>query len=497
MLENDLITSYYTAYYIKLDKQLAISVWAHFLLSIVFAAVNDSWQESFLVGFILISAYYIAIWLYKGTLISQSIISFVHWGFAALYLYQMKGMYEMHFFYFLVAAILVLYQNWFAQVPLGLMIFLHHIVLFILDKVGTIDGREYLFNTEITLNVLLVNLLVLAIHLAFCGWLGEYIKKLKIEVLTKTASLEKQLRFVEIDTDFAEEIAKGNLEVPFTPDSTDTLGVALAQMRNGLVKAAKRDEILNFTNAGLAQVSAIVREQHTIKDLAESSLNWLTRYTNTHQSYLFIYKKENNDAFLELVACYAYNRKKYLQRKIGIGEGLAGQCFLEKETIILSEIPEDYISITSGTGEAPPQNILIVPLLSHNNVVGVMELASFQVYESYVISFIEKVSEIIAVAILNIKVQENTQQLLVQSQKQTEELRTREEELRQNMEELQTIQEELQRKRNEAEQLTTIIEQRERLKAEIERKQLIDNEIALKQEIERLSLQIRQAKADN
>ncbi|MCS7005153.1 MAG: GAF domain-containing protein [Cytophagales bacterium] len=493
MQEENLIESYYKAYYAKLDKRLSISVWGHFLFAIVFAAVHDTWSESLMVSVILIVSYYLAVYFYKGTILSQGIITFVHWGFASLYLYQMRGMYEMHFFYFLAATILVLYQSWFPQLPLSIMIFLHHVVLFIMHQTGAINGKEYLFNTEITIQILLLNLLVLSIHLVFCGWLGEYIKKLNIEVLTKTDSLEKQLKFVELDTKFAEQISQGNLKADFSPDPNDKLGTALAKMRDGLLEASQRDEILNYTNAGLAQISEIIRSQTTVKDLAESALNWLVNYTHTQQGYLFLHQSQGKESYLELISSFAFNRKKYFNKKILIGEGLVGQCFLEKETTRLLEIPEDYVYITSGIGEAPPRDILIVPVKTHQNVVGVLELASLQIYENHVISFIEKAAEAIATALLNIKIQENTQELLKQTQKQTEELRVREEELRQNMEELQTTQEELQRQKQEAEQITQKIEMREQIKREQLRKEYEIAQTQLKSQIQELTEKLRQA----
>ena len=133
--------------------------------------------------------------------------------------------------------------------------------------------------------------------------------------------------------------------------------------------------------------------------------------------------------------------------RVLLGEGLVGACALEKETIILTEIPEEYISISSGLGEANPNCILLVPLKQDDKVVGVFEVASFKVFEQYEIEFIEKVAESIAATVITVKINEKTRYLLEQSQQQAE-MQAQEEEMRQNMEELIT-QEEMARKEKE------------------------------------------------
>jgi GAF domain-containing protein len=186
-----------------------------------------------------------------------------------------------------------------------------------------------------------------------------------------------------------------------------------------------------------------------------------------NQGGLFLLESEGSDEHLNLAACYAYERKKYLTRRVEIGEGLIGQCFLEKDIIYMTKVPQDYVQITSGLGEATPGCIIIVPIMTNDEIVGVMELASFKPVEKYQLEFLKKVAENVASSIVSSRVTERVKNLLTESQQQTEEMRAQEEEMRQNMEELQATQEEMRRKELHARQVLEEAQMRAERTAEI------------------------------
>lgn len=255
---------------------------------------------------------------------------------------------------------------------------------------------------------------------------------------------------------FATNIGKGDLSSEYKALSEeDVLGNALIDMRNSLKQAAdeeekrkRDDEHRRWANEGLAKFGELLRQNNdSMDELSKSIIKELVQTLDVNQGGLFLLNNDDkSNPYFELAAAYAYNRYKYKQKKVLLGEGLIGACAVEKKTIYLTEIPDGYIEITSGLGKSNPNAILIVPLIIEEKVLGVVELASFNEIENYQIEFIEKVAQNIASTITSVKVNITTSQLLAKTQQQAEEMSAQEEEMRQNMEELQATQEESTRK---------------------------------------------------
>jgi HAMP domain-containing protein len=270
--------------------------------------------------------------------------------------------------------------------------------------------------------------------------------------LTEMASaVAKLVEGLKLTSTFADEVGRGNFNAPFSPLSeADTLGNALVAMNENLRKAAEADRKRNWASEGLAKFSDVVHANTELPLLSAQLISGLVKYLQANQGGLFVVSETDRQApHLELLACYAYNRKKYVNKQIAVGEGLLGQAYLEKDTIYLTDIPAGYLQITSGLGEANPACLLIVPLKTQDSVEGVLEIASFREFEDHEIAFVEKLAESIAAAIASVRINERTQNLLQEARQQAEELRSQEEEMRQNMEELVATQEEMKRKEAE------------------------------------------------
>jgi hypothetical protein len=263
-----------------------------------------------------------------------------------------------------------------------------------------------------------------------------------------TTSLKSVADDLHRKTVFAEQIKSGNLAVPFeTRHENDLLGKALVNIKDNLIAIKKEDEQRNWASDGLAKFVTVLQTAKNLKALSNDIIVNLVRILQANQGALFIVEKtENEKEVLNMQACYAFSRTKHLSQKISPGEGLIGQAFMEKETQYLKDVPDRFVRITSGLGEANPTYVLIVPLKMNEIIVGVVELASFKEFKPHEIAFVEKIGESIAHTFTSIQVSENTKKLLDESNEHAEQMRAQEEELRQNQEELQATQETISRK---------------------------------------------------
>ncbi len=271
--------------------------------------------------------------------------------------------------------------------------------------------------------------------------------------------LNKTIEGLTEKTKFAEEIGSGNYsaELNLLSDE-DVLGKSLIGMgvnlRTAQEEEQKRkieDQKRQWINEGLAKFGDILRQDNDkIEALSANIIRNLIAYLNANQGGLFIYNDDDpSNPFFDLLAAYAYNRQKFITKHIQVGEGLIGTCALEKQTIHLTNIPENYISISSGLGEAKPRTLLIVPLKIEESVLGIVELASFTKFENFHVDFVEKVAQSIAQTLTSVRTNIRTAELLERTQQQAEEMKAQEEEVRQNLEELATIKEELEKRNDE------------------------------------------------
>jgi hypothetical protein len=255
--------------------------------------------------------------------------------------------------------------------------------------------------------------------------------------LNNLIRLSKQI----LDKDFSNNIK------PLNED--DKLGIALVNLQQDLKQASleeekrrKDDQERRWVSLGIAKINDILRiSEDKLEELSYELIKEIVNYTDSKLAALFIINENSEESFLQLSAAFAFDRRKYLDRKILMGEGLVGRCAREREILHITEIPENYFIIQSGLGESKPASILFAPLKINEVVYGVLELASFNSYEAYHIKLIESVCENIAISISKLNITSRTAYLIEQTRQQAEELSTQDEEMRQSMEELRANQE--------------------------------------------------------
>ncbi|MGB3585906.1 MAG: GAF domain-containing protein [Tunicatimonas sp.] len=284
---------------------------------------------------------------------------------------------------------------------------------------------------------------IVAMVLAVCTQLGTI---LGLAVLNRQSEKESEQSRLET------EERNQNLLIEREENTKKTKELEAAQ-----AEEKKRQ----WATEGITQISEIIRKAGKNENIFDQLVAATVKFVRANQGGLFVVDRSHNDnTTIELAACYAYERKKFTERTIAPGEGLVGQVFLEREYSYFTEIPEDYVNITSGLGKANPTSLLIVPLMVNDTVEGIMEVAGFHAFEDYEIEFLRKLGEVIASFIQNERVMQRTTHLLNQAQEQSEEMRAQEEEMRQNMEEIQATQEEMHRKEKEYQSKIHELEQR-------------------------------------
>lgn len=289
------------------------------------------------------------------------------------------------------------------------------------------------------------------------------------EIEEMATSVNKLIDGLNLTENFAREIGKGNLDSEFKVlGEKDILGLSLIEMQGSLKKAQElelerkaEEQKQNWATQGMAMFGDILRQNNdNLNELSFNIVKNLVDYTASNQGGLFIFNDHDREhPFLEMTACFAYDRRKFLEKTIELGEGLVGRCFRERKTIFMTDVPDNYINISSGLGKERPRCLILVPLKYNDEILGVLEMATFKVYEKHEIDLVEKLCESIAATISSVRINIRTAELLAKSQQQAEEMLAQEEEMRQNMEELQATQEEMERKRAEQERIQKELEQ--------------------------------------
>lgn len=302
----------------------------------------------------------------------------------------------------------------------------------------------------------------------------KYVFDSKEEVDTGNEEEVKSRLFANLQraADFIQQVASGNYSIRWEgiteknrEANRNNIAGELIRMREQMKKVKQEDEIRLWTTEGLSKFGEIIRKnQDNIQALGDNFISNLVKYLDAKIGALFILEEdETQTRFLELKACYAYERKKFITRKIGLGEGLVGQTYLEGKTVYLTDVPKEYMMITSSLGETTPGCLVVVPLVTNERVEGILELASLNELDPHRIEFLEKIGETLASSIVSVRSSEKTRELLSASQQQSEEVRAQEEEMRQNMEELEATQEQMSRQVAELNKLKEMLEEEKNL----------------------------------
>ncbi len=250
----------------------------------------------------------------------------------------------------------------------------------------------------------------------------------------------------------------------------DQLGIAINRMTDSLKEASEKNNNENYLRSGHSGLNNELRGEQSLDQITDKTIRFLSEYLQA-QVGAFYLLAENE--VLELVATYAYQKRKSLSDQFKIGEGLVGQAAREKKPILISDVPDDYIHIASGLGKSAPASIIVYPIKHESELLGVIELGSLQGFSDLDLKLFEEISRSIAIALKSAESRDNMAQLLDKTQNQSEKLQSQQEELRESNEileaqkqsliesetRLQDQQEELHQTNEELEEQTQMLEE--------------------------------------
>ncbi len=227
-------------------------------------------------------------------------------------------------------------------------------------------------------------------------------------------------------------------------DLSDNINQMIANLR----ETTRQNEEQDWLKTNLARISSLMQGQRDLETVSQLIMSELSPAVFAQHGAFFLsdHEEEGTDFELRLLASYGYSRRKAVSNRFRPGDGLVGQAALEKKPILITDPPDDYIAVASGLGEATPRNIIVIPVQFEDQVLAVIELASFRPFSEVILDFLDQLTETIGVTLSTIIANVRTEQLLEQSQTQSQELQDQSQALQAQQEELQATNEELQEK---------------------------------------------------
>ncbi len=255
-------------------------------------------------------------------------------------------------------------------------------------------------------------------------------KDLTDNVNELAATLTTQLRAI---AEVATAVTKGDLTRSISVEALGEVAILkdnINQMIANLRETTQKNTEQDWLKTNLAKFTRMLQGQRDLETVSKLILRELAPLVGAAHGVFYIMENTDNTSYLKLLSSYAYRERKHLANRFQLGEGLVGQCALEKERILLTEVPQDYIKISSGLGEASPVNDVVLPVLFEGQVTAVIELASFHRFSEIHLTFFDQLTESIAIVLNTIAASMRTEELLKQSQSLAEELQSQQNELR-------------------------------------------------------------------
>jgi signal transduction histidine kinase len=238
----------------------------------------------------------------------------------------------------------------------------------------------------------------------------------------------------------ATAVTKGDLTRSIRVEALGEVAVLkdnINEMIRNLRDTTQKNSDQDWLKTNLAKFTRMLQGQKDLIAVSRMILSELAPLVSAQHGVFYLMDAAGEESQLRLLASYAFRERKHLANRLSVGEGIVGQCALEKEAILLTDVPPDYVQISSGLGEAAPRNIIVLPVVFEGHVKAVIELASFQRFSETHQTFLDQLTESIGIVLNTIEANMRTEELLKQSQSLAVELQSRQQELTQTNQELE------------------------------------------------------------
>ncbi len=257
-------------------------------------------------------------------------------------------------------------------------------------------------------------------------------KNLTENVNQLAQNLTTQVRSI---SEVASAVTKGDLTRTIRVEAkgeVEALKDTINQMIANLKETTLRNQEQDWLKSNLAKFTQMLQGQKDLNTVTKRILSELAQVVLVNYGAFYILEQDEDlkNVKLKLFSTYAALKEgKNTNKEFAMGEGLVGQCAVEKERILLTKVPKDYIKISSGLGEAKPLNLIVLPVLFETKVKAVIELASFEHFSETHLDFLEQLTESIGIVLNTIETNTRTERLLAQSQSLAGQLNITNEEL--------------------------------------------------------------------
>ncbi|MBA2705626.1 MAG: response regulator, partial [Blastocatellia bacterium] len=251
------------------------------------------------------------------------------------------------------------------------------------------------------------------------------------------ANLTTQVRAIaEVST----AVTKGDLTRSITVEAQGEVAALkdnINEMILNLKDTTQKNMEQDWLKTNLARFTRMLQGQRDMTTVAQMVLSELAPLVDAQQGVFYVNESPNGQPVMKLLGGYAYKKRKNLANEFHAGEGLVGQCTVGRERILVTNVPNNYVYVSSGLGEAPPNNIVVLPVLFEGEVKAVIELSTFQTFNDTHLTFLDQLTESIGIVLNTIAANTRTEDLLQQSQSLAAELQSQQDELKKTNEQLE------------------------------------------------------------